>query len=117
MPVTSYADIERRINDGTSNRTVAATNMNATSSRAHTVVMIIFEQITKDQATGSEISKVSCQLQPHPAREKEGAVNQHQKEIRKKKNVERRNSEMLGSGMRVLHYETIACSLSTCTFP
>ena len=34
---------------GTSNRTVAATQMNATSSRAHTVVTIKFEQIIKNE--------------------------------------------------------------------
>lgn len=33
---------------GTSNRTVAATQMNATSSRAHTVVTIQFDQIKKN---------------------------------------------------------------------
>jgi hypothetical protein len=32
---------------GTQSRTVASTNMNATSSRAHTVVTIIFDQIIK----------------------------------------------------------------------
>ena len=32
---------------GTQQRTVASTNMNATSSRAHTVVTIIFDQIIK----------------------------------------------------------------------
>ena len=30
-PVKDYADIERRMEEGTKNRTVAATNMNATS--------------------------------------------------------------------------------------
>ena len=31
QPVKDYADIERRMDEGTKNRTVAATNMNATS--------------------------------------------------------------------------------------
>jgi hypothetical protein len=31
VPVNSYADIDNRIEEGTRNRTVAATNMNATS--------------------------------------------------------------------------------------
>ena len=35
--VNSYPEIERFIDEGTKNRTVAATNMNATSSRAHTI--------------------------------------------------------------------------------
>ena len=43
---------------GTANRTVASTNMNATSSRAHTVVTIIFDQISKDES-GSETKKSS----------------------------------------------------------
>ena len=47
VPVGSYNDIERRVAEGTENRTIAATNMNATSSRAHTVVTIHFDQIIK----------------------------------------------------------------------
>ncbi|CAF3793982.1 unnamed protein product [Rotaria sordida] len=47
LPVGSYNDIELRISEGTENRTIAATNMNATSSRAHTVVTIYFDQIIK----------------------------------------------------------------------
>ncbi|XP_046450111.1 kinesin-like protein KIF28P isoform X5 [Daphnia pulex] len=42
--VTSYADIERLIKHGTLNRTVVATNMNATSSRSHTIVSIGLDQ-------------------------------------------------------------------------
>ncbi len=45
IPVGSYKEIELRIEEGTANRTVASTNMNATSSRAHTVVTITFDQI------------------------------------------------------------------------
>ena len=37
MPVSSYAEIQNQIDEGTSNRTIGSTNMNATSSRAHTV--------------------------------------------------------------------------------
>lgn len=47
VPVGNYADIECRITEGTENRTIAATNMNTTSSRAHTVVTIHFDQIIK----------------------------------------------------------------------
>lgn len=42
VPVASYEDIEAKIDEGTSNRTIGATNMNATSSRAHTVTSINF---------------------------------------------------------------------------
>eukprot|EP00002_Diphylleia_rotans_P034349 TRINITY_DN7368_c0_g2_i2.p1 TRINITY_DN7368_c0_g2~~TRINITY_DN7368_c0_g2_i2.p1 ORF type:complete len:836 (+),score=169.73 TRINITY_DN7368_c0_g2_i2:118-2625(+) len=48
VPVASYEEIERRMNEGTHNRTVASTLMNSTSSRAHTVVAITFSQIEKD---------------------------------------------------------------------
>ena len=43
---------------GNTNRTVASTNMNATSSRAHTVVSITFDQFIKDMS-GSETKKSS----------------------------------------------------------
>lgn len=44
MLVTNFADIERVMEQGTINRTVAATNMNETSSRAHTIVTITLTQ-------------------------------------------------------------------------
>ena len=50
--------IWRYINLGTANRTVASTQMNATSSRAHTVVTIQFDQIEKNEA-GQETKKSS----------------------------------------------------------
>lgn len=40
-------------------RTVAATNMNETSSRSHAVFTIIFTQRRTDSATGLEAEKVS----------------------------------------------------------
>ena len=43
---------------GTANRTVASTNMNATSSRAHTVVTISFDQITKKETGETKKSSV-----------------------------------------------------------
>ncbi|XP_064640023.1 kinesin-like protein KIF28 isoform X2 [Lineus longissimus] len=58
VPVGSYKEIEQRMEQGTSNRTVASTNMNATSSRAHTVVTITFDQICKNEE-GSETKKSS----------------------------------------------------------
>eukprot|EP00929_Paragymnodinium_shiwhaense_P022477 TRINITY_DN14356_c0_g3_i1.p1 TRINITY_DN14356_c0_g3~~TRINITY_DN14356_c0_g3_i1.p1 ORF type:complete len:1531 (+),score=451.71 TRINITY_DN14356_c0_g3_i1:162-4754(+) len=50
-PVDSYEAIEREIDFATSNRTVGSTLMNATSSRAHTVLMIEFKQTITDQGT------------------------------------------------------------------
>ncbi|XP_076448715.1 kinesin-like protein KIF28 isoform X2 [Babylonia areolata] len=59
VPVGSYEEIEQRMEQGTSHRTVASTNMNATSSRAHTVVAITFDQIIRNAGTGSETKKSS----------------------------------------------------------
>ena len=58
VPVGNYTDIERRISEGTQNRTIAATNMNATSSRAHTVVTIYFDQFIN--GTHGETKKTSA---------------------------------------------------------
>ena len=46
--VSSYEQIKKVFESGTNNRTVAATQMNATSSRAHTVLCINFTQIQHD---------------------------------------------------------------------
>ena len=76
VAVKDYKDIEGRMNEGTKNRTVASTNMNATSrfgshdqyhmitysnyfiSRAHTIVAINFVQKTKDDK-GKGLTKTS----------------------------------------------------------
>ncbi|CAH1773103.1 unnamed protein product [Owenia fusiformis] len=61
-PVNSYKQIEEQMEEGTTNRTVAATNMNATSSRAHTIVGIKFVQKYKN-AAGEDTSKTAiCNL-------------------------------------------------------
>ena len=56
--VGNYNEIEAKMEQGTINRTVASTNMNATSSRAHTIVGINFVQKTKNSA-GKEMAKGS----------------------------------------------------------
>lgn len=56
-PVDSYASIEAVVEEGTENRTVGATLMNATSSRAHTVLTIEFKQVY--QAAGQQGQKLS----------------------------------------------------------
>ena len=45
-PVTSYEQISKKMDEGYNNRTIGSTLMNATSSRAHTIVTIEFKQIT-----------------------------------------------------------------------
>ena len=42
--VKNYEEIEERMNFGNKNRTIAATQMNASSSRAHTIIAIEFTQ-------------------------------------------------------------------------
>lgn len=51
VPLSSYQDVELLIERGTRNRTVAATNMNQSSSRAHTIVMLTFTQINHEDMT------------------------------------------------------------------
>jgi len=60
--VNSYAEIESKEQEGTRNRTVAATNMNATSSRAHTIVAINFTQKAPNAAGESMTKQASINL-------------------------------------------------------
>ena len=53
-PVTSYEDISNRMDEGNENRTIGSTLMNATSSRAHTIITIEFIQITHKNGKRSE---------------------------------------------------------------
>ena len=57
--VTSYEDISRLIDEGNKARTVAATNMNETSSRSHAVFTILFSQSTRDPVTNTSAEKQS----------------------------------------------------------
>jgi kinesin family protein 1 len=58
VPVVDYPDIESKMELGTKNRTVASTKMNATSSRAHTVFTIMFQQISKSDKR-EQVSKIN----------------------------------------------------------
>ena len=49
LPVHNYDEIEWQIAFGTTNRTIGATKMNETSSRAHTVTTISFKQTYYDK--------------------------------------------------------------------
>lgn len=42
--VTSYEEIEEKMGEGNKNRTIAATQMNSSSSRAHTIISIVLTQ-------------------------------------------------------------------------
>ncbi|XP_063537382.1 kinesin-like protein unc-104 isoform X3 [Cydia strobilella] len=59
LAVTSYQDIYDLIDEGNKARTVAATNMNETSSRSHAVFTIFFTQQRHDQTTDLMSEKVS----------------------------------------------------------
>ncbi|XP_046701722.1 kinesin-like protein KIF1A isoform X13 [Silurus meridionalis] len=59
LAVMSYNDIQDLMDSGNKARTVAATNMNETSSRSHAVFNIIFTQRRHDAETDNTSEKVS----------------------------------------------------------
>ncbi|ORX91101.1 kinesin-domain-containing protein [Basidiobolus meristosporus CBS 931.73] len=59
LMVTSFADIEALMDAGNKSRTVAATNMNETSSRSHAVFTLILTQVRSDAETKMSTEKVS----------------------------------------------------------
>uniref|UniRef100_A0A672ZA19 Kinesin family member 1C n=1 Tax=Sphaeramia orbicularis TaxID=375764 RepID=A0A672ZA19_9TELE len=59
LAVTGFIDIRDLMDAGNKARTVAATNMNETSSRSHAVFTIVFTQKRRDQLTGLDTEKVS----------------------------------------------------------
>uniref|UniRef100_A0AAY4ER97 Kinesin motor domain-containing protein n=1 Tax=Denticeps clupeoides TaxID=299321 RepID=A0AAY4ER97_9TELE len=60
LAVTSYNDIQDLMDSGNKARTVAATNMNETSSRSHAVFNIIFTQKRHDSETDNTSEKVQA---------------------------------------------------------
>ncbi|XP_036035077.1 kinesin-like protein KIF1B isoform X9 [Onychomys torridus] len=59
LAVTSYTDIADLMDAGNKARTVAATNMNETSSRSHAVFTIVFTQKRQETETSLSTEKVS----------------------------------------------------------
>ncbi|KAG0367961.1 kinesin-like protein Klp8 [Gamsiella multidivaricata] len=59
LMVTSFQDIENLMDEGNKARTVAATNMNETSSRSHAVFTVLLTQKRYDVETKLETEKVS----------------------------------------------------------
>ena len=59
LVVKEYLDIDRLIDEGNKARTVAATNMNETSSRSHAVFTLIFTQKLHDTQTDLNTERVS----------------------------------------------------------
>lgn len=59
-PVQSYKEISDKMEEGYENRTIGSTQMNATSSRAHTIVTVEFKQVQTIGTTKSEkLSKIN----------------------------------------------------------
>jgi hypothetical protein len=56
-PVDNYEAIEELMDEGQRNKSIGSTQMNATSSRAHTVITIEFKQIISEN--GRTMEKVS----------------------------------------------------------
>ena len=56
-PVDCYESIESKMDEGQRNKSVGSTQMNATSSRAHTVITIEFKQVII--TNGRSMEKIS----------------------------------------------------------
>ncbi|KAH6697186.1 kinesin heavy chain [Plectosphaerella plurivora] len=59
LVVSSFQEIEHLMDEGNKARTVAATNMNETSSRSHAVFTLMLTQKKKDTETKMEMEKVA----------------------------------------------------------
>lgn len=59
LAVSSYKDIDNLMTEGNKSRTVAATNMNAESSRSHAVFSVVLTQTLTDSVSGVTGEKVS----------------------------------------------------------
>jgi GTPase SAR1 family protein len=62
MVVHSFEEIEMIMDEGNKTRTVAATNMNATSSRSHAIFTIVFKQITTHESLDNAKSEMCSRL-------------------------------------------------------
>ena len=67
MAVASYDEIEKVQDVGNSNRTVGATLMNATSSRAHTIVTISLTQLMKEDGISPISPPISLPISRSPS--------------------------------------------------
>lgn len=84
LAVTSFMDIDNLMTEGNKSRTVAATNMNAESSRSHAVFSIVLTQTLTDTMTsvsGEKVSRMSLvDLAGSERAVKTGAVGDRLKE-------------------------------------
>ena len=56
--VSTFKEVDEIMEEGSKTRTVAATNMNATSSRSHAIFTIVFTQTKRDPLTKIETDLV-----------------------------------------------------------
>ncbi|KAF8381852.1 klp-4 [Pristionchus pacificus] len=84
LAVSSFEQIEKLIEEGNRSRTVAATNMNAESSRSHAVFMIKLTQILRNiekNFSGEKVAKISLvDLAGSERAQKSGAVGKRLEE-------------------------------------
>ncbi|XP_055378395.1 kinesin-like protein KIF13A isoform X4 [Condylostylus longicornis] len=84
LAVTSFKDIDNLMTEGNKSRTVAATNMNAESSRSHAVFSVVLTQTLIDAqsgVTGEKVSRMSLvDLAGSERAVKTGAVGDRLKE-------------------------------------
>ncbi|XP_037034787.1 kinesin-like protein KIF13B isoform X4 [Bradysia coprophila] len=84
LAVSSFQDIDNLMTEGNKSRTVAATNMNAESSRSHAVFSVVLTQTITDQlsgVTGEKASRMSLvDLAGSERAVKTGAVGDRLKE-------------------------------------
>ncbi|XP_008400640.1 kinesin-like protein KIF1C [Poecilia reticulata] len=66
LAVTGFTDIRELMDEGNKARTVAATNMNETSSRSHAVFTIVFTQKRRDQMTSLDTEKQPVRSRVNP---------------------------------------------------
>lgn len=84
LAVTSFEDVDNLMTEGNKSRTVAATNMNAESSRSHAVFSVVLTQTIYDRqsgVTGEKVSRMSLvDLAGSERAVKTGAVGDRLKE-------------------------------------
>ncbi len=111
--VTSYKDIQRLMDEGTAARTVAATQMNSNSSRAHTVFQIVFTTTVYDDITNKSTSKTSrINLVDLAGSERVRDRNQHTSHYTHGYSIY--SIDILLTWLHCIHFCLILCLLSGC---
>ncbi|KAF8570425.1 hypothetical protein P879_03450, partial [Paragonimus westermani] len=110
VPVGSFKEIEQRMEQGTAKRTIAATNMNATSSRAHTLVTLIFDQFQGSENTNGSRKRSVINLIDLAGSERAGLTGATGDRLKEGANINRSLSALgnvisaLADGKKVVPY-------------